>query len=114
MISFAYRKYCNRNFLKDTQSTTNNHPNSRKERPVTRNGGRPKGTILLQKHHEKITAVSVKNEISTLYFEEKNRCKEKGEIVGNRWLKETIERVSQLRGLPKSIQIPLGTIRNCR
>ena len=77
---------------------------------MTRNGGRPKGTTLLQKHHNETTIVATKNKIVTLYFKGKNRCKEKGGIITNRWLKKTIERVCQLRDFPKSIEIPLSTI----
>ena len=114
MISFAYKKYCKKKLLEDstgtTESTSDNNPNSCEERPVNRNGGRPKGTTLLQKHHQKQTIIAAKNEIATLYFEEKNRCKEIGEIMPNGWLKQTIERVCKQRGLPNSVKIPLSTI----
>ena len=112
MISFVYKKFKRKKLLEDVESTTYNNPNSCVEKPVTRNGGRPKGSTLLNKHHQKQTMIAVKNEITTLYFEEKARCREKGEMISNGWLQDTVERVSKLRGL--NVKISLSTIQNCR
>ena len=111
MVSFAHEKYCKRKLLEDIQPTSFNYPILCKGRHVTCNRGRPKGITLLKKHHQ-ITITVEKNEIATLYFEEKNRCKEKVDIVSNGWLKQTIERVCNLSGLPNSVKFLLGTIRN--
>ena len=35
-------------------------------------------------------------------------------MVSNGWLKQTIEKVSEIRGLPENMKIPLSTIRNRR
>ena len=112
MISFAYKKYCKKRLLKDTEGTpSDNNPNSC---PVTRTGGMPKGATIDKKRHQLQTRTAVKNEITTLYFGEKERYKEKGEMVSNGWLKKTIQKVSEMRGLPESFQVPLSTIRNRR
>ena len=112
MISFAYKKFKRKKLLEDVESSTDNNPNSCVEKPVTRNGGRPKGSTLLNKHHQIQTMIAVKNEITTLYIEEKARCREKSEMISNRWLQKRVERVSKLRGL--DVKIPLSTIRNCK
>ena len=44
MISFAYKKFKRMKLLEDVESTTDNNPNSCVEKPVTRSGGRPKGS----------------------------------------------------------------------
>jgi len=104
MISFAYKKYCKKKLLEDTEATSDNSPNSCKDRPVTSTGGRPKGATIVKKHHQMQTITAVKNEITTLYFEEKKRCKEKGEKVSNGWLKQTIDKVKEIRGLPENMK----------
>ena len=112
MISFAYKKFKRKKLLEDVESTTDNNPNSCVKKPVNRNGGQPKGSTLLNKYHQIQTMITVKNKITTLYFEEKATCREKSEMISNRWLQERIERVSKLRGL--DVKIPLKTIRNHR
>ena len=77
MISFAYKKYCKKKLLKDTEVTSDNNPNSLEDRPITRVGGRPKGATIVKKHHQMQTITAVKNEITTLYLKRKKDVKKK-------------------------------------
>ena len=76
-------------------------------------GGRPKGTTILLKQHLKESVITTKNEITCMYQEKKREYIKKGEKIPDGWLKETINNIRSIRGLPPSVRIPMSTIRNC-
>ena len=109
MINFAYKKFCSRKRLESETDSSENH--STISMP-SKSGGRPKGTTVISKHHHRETLAAAKNEIASLYKQEKERCKKNGERLANCWLKNTIKRVIEARGLPLSTSIPSSTIQN--
>ena len=109
IISFAYKIFCKRK-KSEKPETEADIPSD--ALPAKSKGGRPKGTTHLLKHHLKESALAAKNEITCMYHEKKKECIQKGEKIPAGWLKETIESVKIMRGLPPSVRIPMSTIRN--
>ena len=108
-INFAFKKFC---VNKSQETETVLEEDSTIINSCTRNGGRPKGTTIIKKQHYKETYIAAKNEITSLFKKEQEKCKKQGETLPNGWLKSTIERVSSKRGLPPGTKIPLSTIRS--
>ena len=105
-INFAFKKFCEKKKLEETEvsksvATIN--------MPCT--GGRPKGSTIENQYHHKETLAAEKNEIYALYQNKKNEQKTSGKRVVKGWLKETIERVCESRGLPPSTAISVKSIR---
>ncbi len=111
-INFAYRKYC------DNTTTNVNKWNTEVSITTTTTaitktlGGRPKGTTTVKKSHLREVLFAAKNEIATLYLEEKKKYKNKGEKLPNNWLQNQIRTVCAKRGIPSSISISEATIRS--
>ena len=74
-------------------------------------GGRPRGSTNLKKHHLREVLFAAKNEIATIYLNEKEKFKEKGLKLPNGWLNNKIAEISAKRGVPKDISISASTIR---
>ena len=112
IISFAWKKFCGRNDTKDAGRITDNQHDDSSKKSSRSKGGRPKGTTLLMKRHLKESVIAAKNEITSMYHEERKQYKKKGENLPIGWLKATIESVCIKRGIPANVKIPLSTIRN--
>ena len=102
MLNHSYRKYCEEGKVliapssKDTKSCA---------------GGRPVGSTHLKKHHLREVLFAAKNEIATIYLNEKEKYKEKGLKLPNGWLNNKIAEISAKRGVPTDISISASTIR---
>lgn len=106
LMSFAYRKYCIR---KSSQPPTEASPITS---PSTRQVGRPKGSTNMRKHHLKEVILAAKNEIATIYLNEKEERKKEGLTLPNGWLNSKIAEISLKRGIPTDISISAATIRS--
>jgi len=109
LISFAYRKYCARMKKSSIQSPIQSSPITS---PSTRQVGRPKGSTNMRKHHLKEVVLAAKNEIATIYLNEKEKRKKEGLTLPNGWLNNKIAEISVKRGIPMDISISAATIRS--
>jgi len=117
MINFAFKKFRSKKNLGneeelDSKSNTTINESTTTATTGTYSGGRPKGTTIVNQHHQKEALRAAKNEIATLYQEKKTKCNNNGEKLPNGWLKMTIDNVVNTKGLPPSTSISLKTIRN--
>ena len=74
--------------------------------------GRPKGTTKASKVVLKDAIVSAKNEITTLYQEEKKKAAQQHKRLTDGWLQKLIDDIKEKRCIEKSTRIPVKTIRN--
>ena len=116
MINFAYKKFrLKKNLGNEELDSSRSNTTINKSTTATtgtNSGGRPKGTTIVNQHHHKEALRAAKNEIATLYKEEKTKCNNNGKKLPKGWLKMTIDNVVNTRGLPPSTSISLNTIRN--
>ena len=77
-----------------------------------KNGGRPKGSTNIRKHHLKEVVLAAKNEIAKSYLEEKDKYNRQGKRLPKKWLDEKIVEVSMKRYIPADVTISPYTIRN--
>ena len=110
VINFSYKKYS----AEKKQEALETASPSPSTTTVAATAGRPKGETNLMKHHRKEVVVAAKNEITQMYNDEKQRLKNVGQILPRGWLKETIQNVCTMRGIPDFVpKIKVSTIRNC-
>ena len=74
--------------------------------------GRPKGTTKASKVLLKDAIIAAKNEITTLYQEEKKKAAQQHKRLNDGWLQKLIDDIKKKRCIEKSIRIPVTTIRN--
>ena len=74
--------------------------------------GRPKGTTKASKVLLKDAIIAAKNEITTLYQEEKKKSAQQHKRLTDGWLQKLIDDIKKKRCIEKSIRIPVKTIRN--
>ena len=104
-INFAYKKFCADKCMEKDAVEDSTIINS-----VLTTGGRPKGSTIIKQQHYKETFIAAKNEITSLFKKEQEECRKKGETLPKGWLKYTIDRVCNVRGLPLDTKIPLSMI----
>ena len=106
MLNHCYRKFCqNLKVFSDCSTAKSTKKSS------TCSGGRPVGTTNLKKHHLREVLFATKNEIATIYLNEKEKLNEKGLKLPNGWLSNKIAEISAKRGVPTDISISASTIR---
>ncbi len=111
-INFAFKKFCAKK-SQETKSLLGGEDSTIITSCSTTNtGGRPKGTTIIKKQHYRETFIAAKNEITSLFKKEQEEYRKKGETLPRGWLKNTIERVCRIRGLPIGTTVPLSTIRS--
>ena len=93
VINFTYKKYLEKIHKQDALDTTSASPT------ILSNEGHPKGQTNLLKQHRKEAIAAVKNEVTELYKNEKERRKGIGQILPSGWLKESIKDVCEKRGI---------------
>ena len=102
MLNHCYRKFY--------QTLEVFKAESSRKKSSTCSGGRPKGTTNLKKHHLREVLFAAKNEIATIYLNEKEKLNKKGLKLPNCWLKNKIAEISAKRGVPTDISISASTI----
>ena len=108
MLNHCYRKFCQNVKVFNSDSTAESTKKS-----STCSGGRPVGTTNLKKHHLREVLFATKNEIATIYLNEKEKLNKKGLKLPNGWLSNKIAEISAKRGVPTNISISASTIRKC-
>ena len=93
-INFAYRKYCDHMTTNIDKSNTEVSIITTTTATTKTSGGRPKGTTDVKKFHLREVLFAAKNEIASLYLEEKKKYKNKGEKLPNNWLQNQIRTVT--------------------
>ena len=81
IISFAYKKFISKKSLENEELDLNNTTINNS----TNSDGRPKGTSIVNKHHQNETLTAAKNKITFVYQKEKESCKKNGEKLLKGW-----------------------------